>query len=433
MSDTPVSGLLGEDVVVVQPRPEQPEPSRPDRRIPPGQWVHENLFSSPFNSVLTIVLGGLLAWAAYRLARFVFVSADWEVVRRNLRLFMVGRFPTDQLWRVWVAGYLIAVGVGGAFGAVARLALDPALALTGNPGAGRVTLAGGLRRFWPLLLGALAVLSLTRTFLPSVLLTGLVGSLVVARLLPARLPRGVARWWWAALVVVLVAALQVIVAFDGVGWDAWGGLQLTLFVTVTGIVLAFPIGLVLALGRRSRLPAIRWLSVAYIELFRGVPLITLLFLGQFVIFFMFPTYFSPPGLLVRALIAIVVFEAAYIAEVVRGGLQAVPRGQYEAAQALGLSPFSMMRRVVLPQALRAVIPAMVGQFISLYKDTSLLSIIGILEVLRVAGVAVTQPDFLGQGLDAVTLPFIGFLYWVGCYTMSRESRRIERRLEVATR
>jgi general L-amino acid transport system permease protein len=429
VSDTPVSGLIGDEGVVA-PVPEALESERPDRRVPPRQWVHDNLFSTPFNSVLTVVFGGLLAWVVYRLARFVFVSADWEVVRRNLRLFMVGRFPTDELWRVWVAVYLIAIGVGGAFGAVARLALDPALGVSRAP---RLSLVSGLRRFWPLLLGAVALLSLTRTVLPTVLVAGLVGSLVLARHLAAGLPRSVARWWWVLLVVILFAALQVIVAFDGVGWDAWGGLQLTLFVTVAGIVLAFPVGLVLALGRRSRMPAMRVLSVAYIELFRGVPLITLLLLGQFVIFFMFPTYLSPPGLLVRAMIAIVLFEAAYIAEVVRGGLQAVPRGQYEAAQALGLSPFAMMRRIVLPQALRAVIPALVGQFISLYKDTSLLSIIGIFEILRVASVAVTQPDFLGQGLDAVTLPFIGFVYWVGCYTMSRESRRIERRLEVATR
>ena len=135
----------------------------------------------------------------------------------------------------------------------------------------------------------------------------------------------------------------------------------------------------------------------------------------------------------RALIAIVLFESAYLAEVVRGGLQSVPRGQYEAAQAIGLGPVRQMRLVILPQALRAVIPAIVGQFISLFKDTSLLSIIGLLEVLRVAQIVTTQPDFLGRGLDAVTLAFVGFLYWAGRYTMSRESRRIERRLGVGTR
>ncbi len=407
-----------------------PEATRPHSRLSRGEWARKNLFDGAWNSALTIVFGGLLSYAAFRLLRFVFVGADWEVVRRNLRTFMIGRFDRDEVWRLWASLYLLALGTGLTFGSAGRLALDP---VPGVEVASRPSLASGMRRFWPVLLGGVAILALTRTVLPGLLLLGAVALLLAGREAGARLPRRATRWSWLALGVLMVAALQVVVAGDGVGWDDWGGLHLTLFVTVTGIVLAFPIGLVLALGRRSRMPVIRWLSVAYIELFRGVPLITLLFLGQFVIFFMFPTYFDPPGLLVRSMIAIVAFEAAYIAEVVRGGLQAVPTGQYEAAQALGLSPFAMMRRIVLPQALRAVIPALVGQFISLYKDTSLLSIIGILEILRVAGSVVTQPDFLGQGLDAVTLAFVGFLYWVGCYTMSRESRRIEQRLGVGTR
>lgn len=420
----PVSGVAGIELPA-----EEPGPSRPEVHVSPRRWVRENLFAGPFNSTLTVIFGALLVWAAYRLLRFAFVNSEWEVVRRNLRLFMVGRYPEDQLWRLWASVYLLALGVGFAFASAGRLALEP---IAGSAPFRRPSLASGLRRFWPLLLGAVAILSLTRTVLPGALFVGSVVVLLAGREAGLKVPRGWCRWWWLVLAVLMVAALQVIVAANGVGWDDWGGLHLTLFVTVTGIVLAFPIGLVLALGRRSHLPVIRWLSVGYIELFRGVPLITLLFLGQFVIFFMVPTYIDPPGLLVRAMIAIVAFEAAYIAEVVRGGLQSVPRGQYEAAQALGLSPFAMMRRVVLPQALRAVIPALVGQFISLFKDTSLLSIIGILELLRVAGAVVTQPDFLGQGLDAVTLTFVGFLFWVGCYTMSRESRRIERRLGVGT-
>lgn len=421
----PVSGVAGIELPA-----DEPSPSRPDVRVSPREWAHENLFAGPFNSALTFVFGGLLAYLVFRLLRFVLVSADWEVVRRNLRLFMVGRFPTDELWRLWTSLGFLALGVGFAFGAAGRLALEP---VVGAAALRRPSLASGVRRFWPVLLGAVAVLSLTRTIVPGLLAALVAAVLLAGRELGARAPRRVGRWSWLVLVVLMVAALQVITAGGGVGWDGWGGLHLTLFVTVTGIVLAFPIGLVLALGRRSHLPVIRWLSVAYIELFRGVPLLTLLLLAQFVIFFMVPTYLDPPGLLVRALIAIVAFEAAYVAEVVRGGLQAVPRGQYEAAQALGLSPFAVMRRVVLPQALRAVIPALVGQFISLYKDTSLLSILGIFEILRIAGVAVTQADFLGQGLDAVTLTFVGFIYWIGCYTMSRESRRIERRLGVGVR
>jgi general L-amino acid transport system permease protein len=203
--------------------------------------------------------------------------------------------------------------------------------------------------------------------------------------------------------------------------------------TVAGIALAFPLGLLLALGRRSSLPAIRLVSVGYIEAFRAVPLVTLLFLGGFMVGFLFPNTVEPPSFLVRAVIAITVFEAAYIAEIVRGGLQAVPHGQVEAAQAVGLSPVKVMRLVVLPQALRAVIPAMVGQFISLFKDTSLLTIIGFFELLEVANIVTQQPAFQGQGLRPVTLTFVGLIYWAGCSTMSRESQRLERRLGVGER
>ncbi len=184
------------------------------------------------------------------------------------------------------------------------------------------------------------------------------------------------------------------------------------------------------MGRRSSLPALRLLSVGYIEAFRAVPLIALLFVSRYMVGFLFPTSIEPPSYLVRAVIVITLFEAAYIAEIVRGGLQSVPKGQAEAAQAIGLAPLGVMRRVVLPQALRAVIPAMVGQFISLFKDTSLLSVVGFLEVLAVAEVATEQDAFRGQGGQVVTLTFAGLLFWAGCSTMARESRRLERRVEV---
>ena len=186
--------------------------------------------------------------------------------------------------------------------------------------------------------------------------------------------------------------------------------------------------MLVALGRRSSLPALRTISVGYIEAIRGVPLVALLFMGQYVIPLFFPNTVEPPSPLARALIAIVLFEAAYVAETVRGGLQSVPRGQREAAQAIGLSPWKVTRLIVLPQALRAVIPAMVGQFISLFKDTSLLQIIGFVELLEVAENASSQPEFLGQGLHTVTFAFVALIYWAGSYTMSRESRRIEGRL-----
>jgi general L-amino acid transport system permease protein len=245
-------------------------------------------------------------------------------------------------------------------------------------------------------------------------------------------PRG-SRWTTILLLAGLVAGYETIVGFEGVGLERWGGLMLTLFLAAAGIVLSFPLGLLLALGRRSTLPVVRGVCVAYIELIRGVPLVTLIFMGAFVVGFFLPPGSTTPSLAVRALVAIVMFTAAYLAEIIRGGLQSVPRGQIEAAMAVGLSPLTITRRIVLPQALRAVIPAIVGQFISLFKDTSLVAIVGLIELLGVARSVTQQPEFLAQGLEAETLVFASFLYWVGAYWMSKESRRLERHLGVGER
>ena len=421
-----------------------PAPEPPVRGLTPRQWVRANLASTRFNAALTVLIGLAVGWVVYRLARWVFVTADWAVVRVNLRLFMVGRFPVDQLWRLWIAGYVVVATVGLAVGALTAAMRRPSTAeLDGSgeggaardaaPGLGRRT-AAALHRFWPAVLAVVVILSFTRTVLPTVGTVGLVAVGVLAGTLGARAPAGLQRWAWAVVVVGLIAALQVTIAGDsGVGWDDWGGLHLAIAATVAGIALAFPLGLLLALGRRSSLPATRVVTVAYIEAFRAVPLVTLLFLGGFMIGFLFPTTVEPPSFLVRAVIAITLFEAAYIAEIVRGGLQAVPRGQIEAAQAIGLSPVKVMRLVVLPQALRAVIPAMVGQFISLFKDTSLLAIIGFFELLRVVDAVTQQDAFRGQGLRPIALAFVGLIYWAGCSTMSRESQRLERRLGVGER
>lgn len=418
--------------VLAEPLAPVPEP--PSVRMTPRQWVRANLASTPFNAALTVVVGAVAAWAAYRLARWVFVTADWTVVRVNLRLFMVGRFPVDQLWRLWVAGYVMvatAAFAGGALTSSMRRAQgDPA---EPAPPLGRRA-ASAVRRFWPALLALVVILGFTDTPGPTVGMLGLVVLGIVAMAAGVRAPAGVRRWSWVLVVGGLVAALQVTIAGEtGVGWDEWGGLHLTVAATVAGIALAFPLGLVLALGRRSSLRAIRVVTVGYIEAFRAVPLVTLLFLGGFMIGFLFPNTVEPPSFLVRAVIAITMFEAAYVAEIVRGGLQAVPRGQVEAAQAIGLSPVKAMRLVVLPQALRAVIPAMVGQFISLFKDTSLLTIIGFFELLEVANIVTQQDDFRGEGLRPLALAFVGLVYWAGCSTMSRESQRLERRLGVGER
>jgi general L-amino acid transport system permease protein len=232
------------------------------------------------------------------------------------------------------------------------------------------------------------------------------------------------------VVVSTVIVFLVYSAFpiEGLGWDTWSGLHLTLWVSALAIILSFPFGLMLALARRSGLPALRLLATTYIELIRGVPLIALLFMGQYVAGFLLPAGTTLSSIS-RAIGVFTLFTAAYVAEIVRGGLQSLPPGQAEAGLALGLSPPSVIRLIVLPQALRAVIPAMVGQFISLFKDTSLLSILAIFEFFNVRSLIHAQPEFRGIA-HAETLVFVAFGYWAIAFAMSRESQRLEGRLRV---
>jgi general L-amino acid transport system permease protein len=198
-----------------------------------------------------------------------------------------------------------------------------------------------------------------------------------------------------------------------------------------GIVVAFPIGVLLAIGRRSKLPVVKLLSILYIELIRGVPLITILFMASVMTPLFLPGNVQVEHIL-RAMLGLVMFSAAYLAENVRGGLQAIPRGQEEAAIALGLSPMQTMGLIILPQALRTVIPAIVGQFISLFKDTSLVALtFPLLELTGIGRAVIGNPEFLGTQREVFL--FIGAVYWIFCYTMSYTSRRLERALGVGQR
>jgi general L-amino acid transport system permease protein len=205
----------------------------------------------------------------------------------------------------------------------------------------------------------------------------------------------------------------------------WSGLPLTLLLSVFGLTAAYPLGVLLALGRQSRMPAIKALSVVYIETIRGVPLISLLFMSSV----MFPL-FLPEGItinnILRAQVAIILFTAAYIAEVVRGGLQAISRGQYEAAESLGLNYYQKMRLIILPQALKIVIPPSVGILISAFKDTSLVVIIGLFDLLKTTQATLSDPRWMGFSVEAYI--FIALIYFTGCFSMSSYSRRLEREL-----
>lgn len=461
------------------------ESGAPLAKVPAGEWLRANLFASVRDSIITIIVGLLALLLAWRALQWV-IDVDFQIVRTNLRNFMIGRFPRDELWRPWASGIALATAVGFTSGSMAHTSYETSMAM-GVP-AERESYFSLLRRFWPMILVMIFFVSFARTPLPyiglaSVFLTVIamreigwrspaavrqravfVGAalVVVSMLIIAGTSRlgglalGIIAAIWAStevgkrtltpgpsarlisigaplLAFVVVYAIEVLIPHDGFGWEDWGGLHVSLFVTVLGITLGMPFGILLALGRKSNLPVIKAASTIFIEFVRGVPLISLLLFSSLILKLFFPLSFEIPAGLTLAVIVITGFSAAYIAEIVRGGLQAVPKGQTEAAQASGMSPGKVQRLIVLPQALQAVIPAMVGQFISLFKDSSLLSIIGITEFLRVSDIANSQPEFQGKLLAPVTYLFVAIGYWAFAYTMSRESRRLETKLRVGVR
>jgi len=230
-------------------------------------------------------------------------------------------------------------------------------------------------------------------------------------------------WLWAAtLCVIALFMWGGILGLEFVPQSRWGGLALTLLLATIGVAIAFPLSILVALGRRSTMPVIKWLCVGYVEVIRGVPLITLLFMASVMFPLLLPEGVNPDKLL-RAQVAIILFFGAYLAEVVRAGLQALPKGQYEAAHALGLSYWQTNRKIVLPQALRLVIPPLVNNFIGFFKDTSLVLVIGLYDLLAASQAAVTEPAWQGFGLE--TYVFVGLIYFVFCYAMSKCSQNLE--------
>jgi general L-amino acid transport system permease protein len=390
----------------------QVAPGRPP--LTPGEWVRRNLFSSWFNGVLTIVSGILVLLLGLRILRFVFVSADWSVLRANLRVYMVGRFPEEQLWRVWAVAFFLAVLVG-----ISRGVLAPPTR-TRRGSYLRAVLAVAA-------IGALVYLveSLLVWLLLAIAIALYAGGVAAARRLGRRLVRPLLMAWLSAFPVVVL-----VLSAGGIGTGQWGGMLLNVIVAVAVIALSFPLGILLALGRRSSLPVVSWFCVGFIELIRGVPLLTLLIFGRFVLILVLP-----PGLtfaqLVRAIFMFTLFSSAYVAEIVRGGLQGVPEGQYEAAKALGLSTTRTMALVALPQALRSTIPPMIGHFISVFKDTSLLAALSFSDLLFTARRASQAFEFVGHQAEAL-LP-AAFLFWVIAFSMSRWSQRVETRLGVGER
>ena len=367
----------------------------------PVRWLKDNLFNTWYNALLTCLALVLLFFAFKGLLTWAFTEAKWSVIPANLRLFAVGSYPQEQIWRIWGVIYILSVFIGLSAGIWGGLVLRFALVL------GSVWFIGAL---FPV------ELSTRGWFLGAVVA-------IAAPLFLGRGRTGLRPWVLGGWLFSFPLIMVVLRGFgeNGVLTSNWGGLLLTLILAVVGIVVSFPLGVFLALCRQSNLPAIRWVSTAYIEAVRGVPLITILFMGNILI----PIFI--PGLdinqVLRMMFGMTFFSAAYMAENVRGGLQGIPRGQHEAAQAVGLNYVQTTLFIVLPQALRSVIPAIVGQFIALFKDTSLVSIIGLIDLLGIAKSVIANPDWLG--LQAEVYLFAGVIYFVFSYSMSYVSQKIE--------
>jgi general L-amino acid transport system permease protein len=346
----------------------------PSKQTGAWRWLHERLFSSPLNILLTVLVAWFLLMTVPALIEWAFIKANfsadtplqcrqsggacWAFIREKHRLILFGTYSYDEQWRPLIATVILIA----------------------------LLIASGIRRLWN---------------------------------------QALIYIWGVGLVLVGVLMWGGVLGLTSVEDTRWGGLPLTLILATFGIAAAFPLGVLLALGRRSRLPAIKALCVVYIELIRGVPLISLLFMSSVMLPLFLPEGFSIDKLL-RAQIAIIMFAAAYVAETIRGGLQAIPKGQYEGADSLGLSYWQQMRKIILPQALKVVIPPLVSIFISLFKDTSLVVIIGIFDLTLAAKAALSDAGWRGFSVEAYV--FISLIYFVFCFSMSKYSQSLERRL-----
>jgi general L-amino acid transport system permease protein len=421
-------------------------PSTPER--PPRSetgvlgWLRQNLFSSWGNTLVTILVAYVIWKLGDGIVRWAFIDAVWTgdsgqscraegsgacwaFVKAKFSQFIYGRYPAEERWRVDLVFAMAIAGLvplivpripGKAFSAGYTFFVFPVIAfwlLVGGaavPGAGIADAIG-------LLLAAAGIAALLLSWSGATRIAprtlALVGGVCLAVAFPL-----VTRW---------LLSTSGIVHLPQVPTELWGGLLVTLVVASVGITGSFPVGIALALGRRSRMPVARWASIAFIEFVRGVPLITVLFMASVML-----PLFLPAGVtfdkLLRALVGVALFAGAYMAETIRGGLQAIPRGQFEAGEAIGLSFTQRMALIILPQALKLVIPGIVNTFVGLFKDTSLVLIIGIFDLLGIIQLNLTDAKWFANSTTMTGLIFAGFAFWVFCFGMSRYSQMIERRL-----
>ncbi len=368
--------------VRTQAAPVLPPPALSDGAL---GWLRANLFSGPFSAIFTVLAVAFIAWVAPGLIRYLFIDAVWTAndgascrspevgacwayIGQKLPFFMYGSYPREWVWRV------------------------------------NMTLV--------------------------------VGAALIVWLLAPKAP---AKQIGAFLFFVVYPLLGFIllsgwekIGLPKIDTDVWGGVFVSLLVSAVGIVVSLPIGILLALGRRSDMPTVKLFSVLFIEFVRGVPLVTVLFMASVMLPLFVPEQYSPDKLL-RALIGIAMFASAYMAEVVRAGLQAIPKGQFEGAMAVGLGYWQMMRLIVLPQALKITIPNIVNTYIGLFKDTTLVFIVGIFDLLHTIEVSRIDPKWATPVTSTTGYAVAGIFYLVFCYAMSRYARATEARLAKSER
>ena len=366
----------------------------PDQTAGPIAWIRTNLFSDWLTGLMTVIVGGvllflipqLLSWAVFRAAwapnfeacRVDGVGACWGVVAEKYRIIIFGRYPFELQWRPLIAA-LLMLGL---------------------------LCASCMRAFWKPWLAILWIVVLIVFF-----------GLMYGHMAPYR---------WHGWTLNYPLMFGNVLGLSKVETDRWGGLPLTILLASLSMAMAFPIAMVVALGRRSNLPAIRTFCTIYVELIRGVPLISVLFMASF----MFPL-FMPQGfsidVLIRVLVGITLFAAAYMAEVIRGGLQAIPKGQIEAAATLGLSYWQTQVKIVLPQALAMVVPSIMNNFIGLFKDTSLVTIVSLYELTGALSLALNS-DANWRPFKIEGYLFIAMIYFAFCFSMSRYSIWVEKQV-----
>ncbi|MBS20288.1 MAG: amino acid ABC transporter permease [Chloroflexi bacterium] len=377
-------------------------------------WIRTNLLASKLDVLLSLLGAYFIYLVTSIFLTFVFTS-DWTLIEVNRKILLLGLFPDDQIWRIWVLFAMSSILISATLSYSYRFNIKTAI-------------------FYVLLVLTTFLIFTTLKLLPIIL--SILGFALLVYLLVLRFKfvykKLIFRIVLIGWVIFIPTMFLILLLGGGPKVTLWGGFFVNLILAVIAILAGFPLGVLFALGRASSLQTVKLVSVVFIETFRGAPLIAWLFFAWFVLPDFLPNIFSlnEANLVIRAMIVLSLFSSAYIAEVIRGGLQSIPRGQLEASRALGLNTFSELSFIILPQAIRVVIPAIVSTFIAVFKDTSLVFILGITDLLRIGRlIPEQQQEFYGKSIEVLLV--VALLFWVVSLILSQISLSIEKRLNVS--